>query len=148
MADNLERELGWDDEITKDGSDFVLLPEGDYDFYVESYERARHPGSAKLPACNKAVLKIRVEGEEGVSIITHNLFLHSITEGMLSSFFSAIGQKEKDKPLRMNWNLVPGSTGRCRVGVHTYEKDGEERKSNNIKKFYAKEPKKFEAGRF
>lgn len=148
MADNMERELSWDDEITKDSSDFILLPEGDYDFVVESYERARHPGSAKLPACNKAVLKLRIETEEGVAFINHNLFLHSITEGMLSAFFSAIGQKEKDKPLKMNWNMVPGSTGRAKVGIHTYEKDGEERKANDIKRFYPKEARKFKAGEF
>ena len=45
----MERELDWNDEIEKD-SDFTLLPEGDYDFTVESFERGRHPGSDKLPA--------------------------------------------------------------------------------------------------
>ena len=44
MAD-MEREFNWDDTIEKDSTDFVLLQEGDYDFEVESYERARHGGS-------------------------------------------------------------------------------------------------------
>ena len=35
MAD-MEREFNWDDTITKDAAEFVLLPEGDYDFEVES----------------------------------------------------------------------------------------------------------------
>ena len=56
----MERELDWNDEIEKD-SDFTLLPEGDYDFTVESFERGRHPGSDKLPACNKAILKLRID---------------------------------------------------------------------------------------
>ena len=51
----LGRELDWDDSIEKD-SDYVLLPEGDYEFVVESVERARHPGSDKIPPCNKAIV--------------------------------------------------------------------------------------------
>lgn len=42
-------EYGWEDEIVNEGGDFVLLPEGDYDFTVAKYERARHEGSAKVP---------------------------------------------------------------------------------------------------
>ena len=57
MADTTKmtemRELGWDDEISREGGEFLLLPEGDYNFVVESYERARHPGSDKLPAFNR-----------------------------------------------------------------------------------------------
>ena len=73
----MERELGWDDEIEKDGSDYVLLPEGDYDFTVESFERGRHNGSEKLPPCNKAMLKLRIDATEGTALINHNLFFLS-----------------------------------------------------------------------
>ena len=34
MNTEMERELNWDDEIEKDGNEFVLLQEGDYDFTV------------------------------------------------------------------------------------------------------------------
>ena len=34
-------EYGWEDEIVNEGGEFVLLPEGDYDFTVAKYERAR-----------------------------------------------------------------------------------------------------------
>lgn len=144
-----ERELGWDDTITKDAADFILLPEGDYNFTVESMERGRHTGSDKLPACNKAILTLRIETPEGTAKIMHNLFLHSKTEGLLSAFFSCIGQKKKGEPLKMNWSLVPGSTGRCKIGIHSYQKDGEERKNNDIKRFYPKEEgPAFKAGEF
>lgn len=147
MSD-IERELSWDDEIEKD-SDFILLPEGDYDFTVESFERGRHPGSEKLPACNKAILKLRVDSEEGSVIITHNLFLHTRTEGMVSAFFTSIGQKKKGEKMRMNWNAVIGAKGRCRISQRVWKgNDGEERKSNDIKKFYPFEEKRFEVGRF
>lgn len=93
MSD-FEKEFGWDDEIEKDSDEWVLLPEGDYDFTVTAFERGRHQGSDKLPPCNKAILTLKVEGKEGTATITHNLFLHSKTEGMLSAFFCAIGQKK------------------------------------------------------
>lgn len=145
-----EREFSWDDTITKDASDYIMLPEGDYNFTVDSFERGRHPGSEKLPPCNKAILTLRIESAEGTARITHNLFLHSKTEGMLSAFFTCIGQKKKGEPLKMNWGVVPGSTGRCKVGIHSYtNKDGEERKSNDIKRFYPKEEgPAFKAGEF
>ena len=137
---NEGRALGWDDFIEKDADEFILLPEGDYNFTVESFERGRHSGSEKLPPCTKAVLKLRITAPEGSPIITHNLFLHTNTEGILAAFFASIGQKKKGERLMMNWATVPGSTGRAKVGIHTYiGRDGDERKSNDIKRFYPKE---------
>ncbi|MCL4441073.1 MAG: DUF669 domain-containing protein [Firmicutes bacterium] len=152
---NEGRELSWDDQIENDGTDYTLLPEGDYDFEVVEFERARHNGSDKLPACNKAIVHIRVKGAAGMSTIKHNLFLHSSTEGLLCAFFTGIGQRKKGEKVTMNWSKVVGSTGRCKVGVRSWKNDkGEDVKINEIKKFY--EPaeaapgtnKGFEAGRF
>jgi len=133
-----DRELGWDDEIQNDGPEFVLLPEGDYDFEVVTFERARHGGSEKLPPCNKAVVHIKLTGKEGSTTIKHNLFLHTKTEGMLCAFFAGIGQRKKGEKLSMNWNSVPGSKGRCKVGIRRWKnkENREEYSSNEIKKFY------------
>ena len=133
------RELDWNDTIEKDSSDFITLPEGDYDFMVESFDRARHNGSDNLPPCNKAILKIRIDDPAGTVIVTHNLFLHTKVEGLISAFFSSIGQKKKGEQLRMNWALVPGARGRLKLGIRKYQKDGEDRTINEIKKFYPKE---------
>lgn len=122
---NFQREFAWDDTIQEDAKDFITLTPGDYVFTVTNFERGRHtpnpqnPG--KLPACNKAILTLQVETDEGVATMTHNLFLHSSTEGMLSAFFGAIGQKKHGEPLQMNWNTVVGSTGVCCVGNRTYK---------------------------
>ena len=146
---NIDRELGWDDEIEKDSGEFILLPEGDYEFTVESFERARYQGGAKLPACNMAVLNIRIETPEGSVVIPHRLYLHTKTEGLISAFFSSIGLKEKGQKVRMNWNAVPGATGRCKVGIHEWTNDaGEKRQSNDIKRFYPKEQRAYKAGDF
>ncbi|MFZ3172050.1 MAG: hypothetical protein WA118_08730 [Carboxydocellales bacterium] len=131
------RELGWDEQIENDSPDFVILPEGDYDFEVVEFERGRHAGSDKLPPCNKATVHIKVTGPEGVTTIKHNLFLHSITEGMLCAFFTGIGQRKKGERLTMNWNAVVGAKGRAKVGTRKFKNDkGEELTFNEIKKFY------------
>lgn len=134
-----EKELNWDDTIEKDGNEYVILPEGDYNFTVESFDRGRHEGSEKLPPCNKAMLKLSIESEQGTVYINHNLFLHTITEGMLSAFFTSIGLKKKGEPLRMDWGRVAGSSGRAKVGIRTYQKNEETRQVNEIKRFYPKE---------
>lgn len=140
--EEIGREFDWNDEIENDSPDFVLLPEGDYDFEVTEFERGRHGGSEKLPPCNKAIVHIKIESPDGISIIRHNLFLHSITEGMLCAFFAGIGQRKKGERLKMNWNLVVGSKGRAKVGVRTFTNDkGETKQFNEIKKFYEPEEK-------
>ncbi|GAB6170587.1 hypothetical protein JCM15765_00650 [Paradesulfitobacterium aromaticivorans] len=152
---NEGRELNWDDQIENDSPEFVTLPEGDYNFEVIDFERARHAGSDKLPPCNKAIVHIKVQGPEGVTVIKHNLFLHSITEGMLCSFFTAIGQRKKGEKVSMNWGQVIGSGGRAKIGVRKWKNDqGEEKVFNEIKRFYEPEEgpqnsnKGFEPGRF
>lgn len=119
-----ERELGWDDTIQQESPEFILLPEGLYNFVVKSFERGRHmpnpqnPG--KLPACNKATVFIEISTAQGEAVLKHNLFLHSSTEGLLSAFFGAIGQKKKGEPLKMNWQTIVGARGVCKVGIKTY----------------------------
>ena len=135
---NMGREFNWDDVIEHDSEGFELLPEGDYDFTVTGFERARHNGSAKVPACNKAVIKIEVRSADGKrGVITHNLLLHSNCEGLLCAFFTGIGQRRHGEKLQMNWSKVVGSRGRCKVGVRSYTNvQGEVRQSNEIKRFY------------
>lgn len=134
---NIERELGWDDEITQDSAGFVQLTPGDYQFTVTNFERARHtpnpqnPG--KLPACNKAIITLQIETAEGTAQLTHNLFLHTTTEGMLSAFFGAIGQKKHGEPLRMNWNTVIGAKGVARINKRKGTGQYADKEYDNIK---------------
>lgn len=134
MAENTGREFSWDDEIVED-DEFTILPDGDYRFRVEGVERARHPGSPKLPPCNKAIVSIRVFGERGEVVLKHNLFLHSITESMLSQFFTSIGMKKKGEPLKMDFNGAIGKEGKLKLGTRTYNGN----QYNDIKRFYRPE---------
>lgn len=156
---NAGYEIGWDAAIENDSPDFVTLPNGDYDFKVVKFERGRHAGSDKLPPCNKATVHLEIESPEGVAIIRHNLYLHSITEGLLCAFFAAVGQRKHGERITMDWNAVVGATGRARIGTRKWTgDDGVERTNNEVKKFLdagetAQRPapaqaKKFEPGRF
>lgn len=125
----------WDSVIENDNT-FVLLPEGDYDFTVKSFERAFHEPKegGKLPPCPKAVIDIELTDGVNTSSVKHNLFLHPSCEGMLCSFFTAIGHRKKGEPMKMNWNSVPGSRGRCKVvQKKNYSNDD---KHNEIARFY------------
>ena len=43
-------EYGWEDEIVNEGGDFVLLPEGDYDFTVAKVRTCKTRGVGKSAA--------------------------------------------------------------------------------------------------
>lgn len=137
MSEEMGREFGWDDEIQNDSPDYVTLPEGDYDFEVLSFERGRYAGGDKIPPCNMAVLKLKIEGPQGVSTFNHRLYLHSKTEGLLCAFFTAIGQRKHGERSKMNWNTVTGAKGRAKIEVRTWHNDkGDEFTSNQVKRFY------------
>ncbi|AAU85062.1 hypothetical protein BCBBV1cgp15 [Bacillus phage BCASJ1c] len=136
MSQNMERELGWDDEIEKDGPAFVLLPPGEYNFTVAKFERGRFQGSEKMPPCNEAKLDLTIHSpEHGDVTLFHRLLLHTKTEGFLSNFFAGIGQKKPGERLRMNWNAVVGSKGRCKIEHNKYMSKGEERVNNQVQTF-------------
>jgi len=141
MAEAIGRELDWDDEIENESGGWVLLPEGDYDFVVENFERGRHGGSAKLPPCNKAILTLGMDSPEGEhASVTCNLFLFSTQEWKLCQFFTCIGARKKGEKTRPNWNLVMGARGRCKVTIRNYTgNDGKEHQTNEIDRFYPPE---------
>ncbi|HFC9327444.1 TPA: hypothetical protein QFP73_001596 [Enterococcus faecium] len=140
MTQNFQQdhELGWDDTIQNDSSEPVVLEPGDYIFEVEKFERARYtPGpNSKLPACNMAKLTLKVASEKGTAIVFNNLYLHTSTEGLLSAFFSSIGQKKKGEPLRMNWNMVTGFKGAVKIKNRTYNGNT----YNDVDRFYPSDP--------
>ncbi len=140
------KELGWDDSVEK-GSDFILLPEGDYDFVIESFERGRFNGSDKAPACPRAELKVRVDTPEGVCIMNESLLLYDKMQWKLAEFFLSIGAEETDGRVKMNWNIVPRATGRATIEIRP-DKNDPSKKYNHVKKFLPKPKKEYKAGSF
>lgn len=134
---NFERELGWDDEIEKEGGDFITLPAGKYRFRVDKFTRGRFAGSDKMPACPRAELDITIfSPEHGEQTIKESLLLHTKTEWKLSEFFISIGQKRIGEKVKMNWGMVIGSQGTCELEINKYvDKNGNQRENNRVKSF-------------
>ena len=146
MNNNENMFMDWNDSIETDGQEFVLLPEGDYNFRVTNFERGRFPGGPKVPACNKATITVEVTTKEGKAIVKFDLLLYRSLEWRISSFFRCIGQKKHGERLVMNWNKVLGSKGRAHFKPRTYtNRDGEERQTNDVDRFYDYDPNFFSA---
>ena len=146
MADFVNNNVGmdWDDTIESDGQEFIILPEGDYNFVVSAFERGRFPGSAKMQACNKATLILQVETEQGVASVRTDLILNRLVEWRISAFFRCIGRKKHGERLVMDWNNLEGAKGRAHFKPRKYtDRDGNEKQANNVDRFYDYDEKFF-----
>jgi hypothetical protein len=135
-----EKSYEWDEQPIENpnegGNFFLLLPPGNYHFTAVKFERGRHEGSDKLPACNKAIVTCLVNGGAlGQSEIKTNLFLHSRCEGLLCAFFISLGHRKHGEPLKMDWGKVVGGTGICEVSIRKGTGKYEGKEFNEIKRF-------------
>jgi len=136
MSENKDMIMGWNDSIEEDGIDFVILPEGDYNFIVTHFERGRFPGGPKVPGCNKAAITVKVETKEGTANVKFDLLLYRTLEWRISGFFRCIGQKKHGEKLTMDWNKVVGSKGRAHFKQRSYiNSQGDERVVNDVDRF-------------
>lgn len=137
--------MDWDADFEAQESDRnPVLQEGDYRFEIAKVERGRHNGQGKIPACNKATVTFRVFSPQGDATIKENYYL--LNEDwrirMMTSFFASIGLADKEtvesggriKPV---WsNEIVGRRGVCHVEPRTYQKDGKDYQTNNLKYLY------------
>lgn len=141
MENRVDRAFDWDDEISYEQPDFVTLPEGVYPFTVTKLERKDYEGSRRdggLPPCKMAEITVEARGKDGISIFTQRLYLHSRCEGILTSFFTSIGQRQKGDKLNMNWNAVEGSTGWAQLKVREFTtRNGNDMTVNNVQRWLA-----------
>lgn len=130
--------LSWDSEISQDTPEFIVLPEGDYPFMVQDYEKGIYEGpSEKIGhGCPMATLKIVVRSPKGNTSVQDRLYLTQNMEWKLSSFFRSIGQKSHGKSYKMDWNSIIGKEGLCHVKQETWVgNDGKERVTNRIDRY-------------
>ena len=136
--------MDWDDVIENDGQEYIVLPEGDYNFTVTDFERGHFPGSAKMAPCNKATLTLQVNTENGIASIRTDLILNRLVEFRISSFFRCIGLKKHGEKLVMKWDKVVGSRGRAHFKPRTYtDRDGNTKQANDVDRFYDYDEKYF-----
>lgn len=137
--------MDWNSEFEAQESDRnPVLPEGDYRFEIAKVERGRHNGQGKIPACNKATVTFRVFSLQGDVTIKENYYL--LNEDwrirMMTSFFASIGLAdratvESGGRIKPVWsNEIVGRRGVCHVAPRTYQKDGQEYQTNNLKYLY------------
>ncbi len=116
--------LAWDAEISDDGAEFLILPEGDYLGQVIDVERGWHEASEKLPACNMVTIHMTFQTEAGAARAQTNLYMVQKLEWKLSSFFRCIGFKRKGEPMQIDWTKVPGTWGRVHLKPGSFDGNG------------------------
>lgn len=110
--------MDWNSYIEQE-SQYVVLPEGDYNFTVSLFEKGQHEGSAKIPPCPKACLELTFTAPGlGKATVKDFLLLHENVEWKLCAFFRSIGQKQHGKGITMDWSKVQGAHGRAHVIVN------------------------------
>lgn len=144
MADTMGFELDWDSTIDQDAQEYVTLPEGDYDFIVDHFERATVSSSSEKYGGMKMAevyFRIQVPGADEVQV-KENFILHSNFAWKIGALLVCTGLKEKGKEVQGNyWSRLPGTRGRCHL-TQNASKQNPERKFNNIQKFYEPGSKK------
>lgn len=125
MADDLF--LGFDAEIENDQEqEFITLPEGDYNFMVQDWEKAIYNGdSAKIGhGCPMVIVKLVLFSDKGNAFVQDRLYMNKNLEWKLSSFFRAIGMKKHGQKFKMDFAAAIGKEGRCHIKL-TQGKDGD-----------------------
>ena len=138
---NNETGFSWNSKIgsSETVQKSILLPEGDYPFKIIGFEKGYFNGSAKVPACAKATLTLRVTHDEGTVDIKKYLFLHPMFEKMLIAFFRSIGRMHKGEEYTMDWSNIIGADGVAHIEPASYEKNGNTYQKNDVKYFVIKD---------
>ena len=123
----------------EENNDYVVLTPGTYEFTVDRIEFGRHvpnpqnPG--KLPECPKVTVFIHVDTPEGRAFLSNNFYLHTSTQGLITSYFRSLGMiPDGVKQYTMDWNGSIGKTGWVKTTTRLY--NGVE--YNNVDRFVKK----------
>lgn len=113
MAENYET-FDWDDEIEQE-SEYAILTPGDYDFEIISFERSTYDGSDNIPPCKMAIVTFRLSNGKEKGSAVERYYLSKNMEWKLSELFKGVGLKKTGERVKMQWDKLVGSKGRCKV---------------------------------
>jgi len=137
MAQDLGKAFDWDDDAEVQGSQFELLPDGEYDYEIVGFKRERFPGSAKMAACPVAVLQLRCTNAQASGTGFCRLFLNSKVVWRITAFFKSCGLMRPDTPEGTRFPMtlfeqVIGCTGRVKVTITKSESNGRTYENNEF----------------
>lgn len=133
-----EKFLSWDSEIEQDSQEFVLLPEGDFPFVMQEYEKTVYSGNSDKVGngCPMAILKIVIYSPKGNTSVQDRMYLSKDLEWKISSFFRSVGLKKHGEKYKMDWDAAIGKQGLCHIKQEKWiDKDGNEKISNKIDRY-------------
>lgn len=130
-----DKALSWDDEeyTCEDAPEYILLKPGEYDFKVQSFERAYYNGNSEknIPPCPQAKVTLFIETPEGNALVYENFFLRLKVKWMFDNFFRALGVAKPNQPYKPDWQRIVGMTGRCFIDNREYNG----KKYNQVKRY-------------
>ena len=114
--------LDWDSVISADKEhEFILLPEGEYDFRVVGFERQHYNGGGKMKPCPMAKVSLKIETAKGAAVVFDRIYLMAGLEWKILAFFGALGmRKHGEDNFKTDWDAIMGKTGRAKVGTRQY----------------------------
>lgn len=135
-------EFDWDSEFDFDDPDeYIILPPGEYDFEVKSFQRSRYDGGVAkdghtIPPCPVAKIQIDIKTNTGDVVINDSFFINKGNTKKLSGFFQSVGLAKAGSKVKMSWwsdDLV-GMTGRAKINNRKYN----DKTYNNVSHYIAK----------
>lgn len=139
-------DFGWDSEFDFDDSDeYIILPPGEYDFEVKSFQRSRYEGGVSkkdgktIPPCPVAKIQIGIKTDEGDVVIYDTFFINPDSEKnihKMSKFFRSVGLAKPGSKVKMAWwsDELVGMTGRAKI----YNRKNNDKTYNNVSYYIAK----------
>ncbi len=134
---DLGQALDWEGIVVDDGPSFELLDAGYYPFRVESLERERFDGSAKMASCPRAKLTLKITAGDHEVTIIDRIMLNTKMQWRVARFFECLGfARDEEGNMHMHWNELDDKSGWLRIKVREYtDKNGNKQQANDVDEY-------------
>lgn len=129
---DLDEILDWDDEID-DGSSFILLDPGDYDFKVLDFKEGYTDKGIR-----KGIIDFEVSNGDQKTTVTEHFVLTKKAAWKIAELLRSVGLKKHGENVKASlMKRTPGLKGRCEIFIDEFVgKKGNTVKVNHIGRFY------------